>query len=106
MSTPPQLRIEHTMKDDTALIRMAGELDMATSPELELQVDALFHQGASSLVFDCSDVSFMDSSALRVIVGAELRAAEQGGTVTVQRPSETVSAIMEVAGITDMVDQA
>jgi anti-anti-sigma factor len=101
---PARFHIEHTIDGETATLALGGELDMMTSQEMQLQVDALFEQGIRNLVFDCSAVSFMDSSALRVIVGAEIRAHDDdGGTVTVQEPSETVGAIMEVAGITDMI---
>jgi len=100
---PARFHIDHTIDGDTATFAVGGELDMATSQEMELQVDALFAQGVRNLVFDCGAVSFMDSSALRVIVAAEIRANEHDGTVTVQEPSDTVGAIMEVAGITDMI---
>lgn len=62
---------------DAAWIRLSGELDLATTPELS---DALeeAQRVAHLVVLDLRDLDFIDVSAVRVIVGATV-AARRGG---------------------------
>lgn len=74
-------QIETVEEGDTPCIRLAGELDVSTVPELETQVTRLLDWGRMRIVFDLDRVTFLDSSILRIILGAHRRAAAGGGEV-------------------------
>jgi anti-sigma B factor antagonist len=60
-------------EDGLGLVTVRGELDLHTSGRLRREIVALVERGASRLVLDLSDVSFIDSMALGVVVGAQRR---------------------------------
>ena len=74
-------RIETVKEGDTPCIRLSGELDISTVSELETQVARLFEWGRMRIIFDLDRVTFLDSSILRILLGAHRQAAAAGGEV-------------------------
>lgn len=63
--------------DGTALVTVAGELDIASADQLRSVLAELRSQGdIEQLVVDLTDVPFIDSSGMGVLVGAQ-RLAER-----------------------------
>jgi anti-anti-sigma factor len=60
---------------DAAWVHLAGELDIATTPQLEGALRAL---RARLVVLDLRDLAFMDSCAVHAIVDASTRARDVG----------------------------
>jgi anti-anti-sigma factor len=58
---------------DAAWVRVAGELDIDTAPQLE-QTLRKADVRARLIVIDLREVTFMDCSGLHVILGASMRA--------------------------------
>ena len=72
------MTIETTLNDTTATIVVSGKLTVATSPELEAEVQRL--QGsATSFDIDLANLEYVSSAGLRVLVGAQKLASRAGG---------------------------
>ena len=87
----------------TALVvHVVGEIDLATAPTLTSTCESL--QSAMNVVIDLSDVSFIDSSGLNVLVQLRHRMQSRGDAsslkLVVTRP--TTQRIFEVTGLTDV----
>ena len=82
-----------------------GELDMASAPELEHAIMPRLEDG-SWVVLDLRSLDFIDSSGLRVVVGAHRAAEDRGGRFTCVRgaPGSTVHRIVEIAGIDGVIE--
>lgn len=87
------------------LVTPRGELDMASAPELEQAVMPRLAEGAW-VVLDLRSLGFIDSSGLRVVVGAHRTAEEHSGRFTCVRgtPGSTVHRIVEIAGIDGVIE--
>lgn len=59
---------------DVVRVVPVGELDLATAPELEAQLNELDRSGFERLVLDLRRLRFVDSAGIRVIVGAHQHA--------------------------------
>ena len=92
-------------RDDRVVVTPRGELDMATAPELEQAIMPRLHDGRWVLL-DLRTLDFIDSSGLRVVVGAHRAAEERGGRFTCVRgaPGSTVHRIVEIAGIDGVIE--
>jgi anti-anti-sigma factor len=92
-------------REDRVVVTPRGELDMATAPELE-QVVMPRLDDSGWVVLDLRSLDFIDSSGLRVVVGAHRSAEERGGRFTCVRgaPGSTVHRIVEIAGIDGVIE--
>jgi anti-sigma B factor antagonist len=69
------LTLETRQQDETAVVALAGELDMAGAATLEREIGLL---QAGTIVVDLRGLQFMDSSGLRAIVTSAQRAQDAG----------------------------
>ena len=70
-----------------ALVAIDGRLDAHNVPEARDHLDACIASGTSRLVVDLSDVSFLDSAGLAMLVTALKRARQEGGDVKLVWPT-------------------
>jgi|SRR5688572_11780611 anti-sigma B factor antagonist len=68
-----------TWEDDSAWVRVDGELDAFTAPVLRTELEAVEAAEPDRVVLDLSRVRFLDSSGLAVILGLRERAMDGGG---------------------------
>jgi anti-sigma B factor antagonist len=76
------------------LIHLAGEIDLANAPKLEVQLCTLAEQG--SVVVDLTEVDFLDSTALSAMVVAYHRAHALGNTIRLAGAHGSVKRLLEV----------
>ncbi|MEV4364650.1 STAS domain-containing protein [Nonomuraea sp. NPDC004186] len=77
----PLLRMHHQHHAGVTVIVLAGEIDLATAPQLHDFINEVRQTPADHLVFDMAEVTFVDSSALRVLLDAFSLAQQHGGSV-------------------------
>lgn len=84
--------------DDVVILAVAGEIDAATSPSLrDAMLSALTL--TDRLVLDASGVTFMDSSALHVLIRTQ-QTAGGAPSVVVRNPSDQVRRLLQLTGLT------
>jgi anti-sigma B factor antagonist len=98
------LTVGTEQRGDVVVVVVAGELDMATAPQLQDQITDLLDNGRSRLVFDLADVSFCDSTGLSVFVRAKNNTDDAGGTVRLAAPQRGVLRILEVSGLVEVLE--
>ncbi|MEE8601271.1 STAS domain-containing protein [Euzebya tangerina] len=85
--------------DDRSVVAVSGEVDVYTAPTLREHLNGRIADGATDLVVDLSDVGFMDSTGLGVLVGALKRLRQAGGDMQVICTSEPVLKIFRITGL-------
>ncbi len=92
-------------RGDRVVVMPRGELDMASAPELEQTLMPRL-EGGAWVVLDLRALEFIDSSGLRVVVGAHRAAEDGGGRFTCVRGAagSTVHRIVEIAGIDGVIE--
>lgn len=89
--------------DDVAWVRLAGELDIATSPQLERTLNEA--QGEARLVVaDLREVAFADSSAVHALVHAHARARRESRRLVILRGPPHVDRILTLSGVRDLFE--
>jgi anti-sigma B factor antagonist len=76
-------------------IRLAGELDLGTVPQLKQAVDAYARTG-QTITIDLRDVSFIDSMGLAALVRVRHRAIARGGSLRLVAPAEATRRVFEL----------
>jgi anti-sigma B factor antagonist len=91
--------------DGVATLRIVGELDAVTTPDLRASVNDLVAERHPRVVVDVSGLRLIDSSGVGAVVSLYKKAKEYGGVVTVQGMRDQPLAIFRLLRL-DRVLQA
>jgi anti-sigma B factor antagonist len=94
-----ELQLATRHEGDVSVVSARGEVDVFTAPDLDTELDALIAAGSSRLVVDLSDVAFLDSTGLGVLVKALKHAREAGGWLHLVVTSDRIRKIFEITGL-------
>ena len=94
-------RVEVRNADATTVISVSGELDLASSPALEDELERVARSDAQLVVVDLRSLEFMDSTGLSVLVRAHQRAEENGRRLGLVNGSQQVQRLLTLTGVAD-----
>lgn len=85
------------------VVRISGEVDMATAPRLNTTFEAIIESGASRVLVELENVSFLDSSGIRSLLLARKHLEEIGATLVIDGMSDSIRHVLEIAGVLDQL---
>jgi anti-anti-sigma factor len=88
------------------VIGVSGELDLASSPALELELERGAAATAELVIVDLRDLEFMDSTGLSVLVRAHQRATENGQRFGIVKGPQQVQRLLTLTGVADRLTLA
>ncbi len=95
------MTISKETKDSTLIVKVEGRIDTNTSPDLEMELKSSL-DGVTELIFDFTDVDYISSAGLRVLLSAQKTMNKQGSMKLTGVRSEIME-IFEVTGFTDIL---
>jgi anti-sigma B factor antagonist len=81
------------------VINVGGELDVNAAPSLSVAVEAAFQRGTTTMVVDLNEVSFIDSTAIGILLAARERMRRSGGSFEVVCSAPNVVRVLEMVGM-------
>lgn len=91
--------LEAITAGDCAVLRIAGEVDVYTAPELRQQVMNLADNGTLHIVADLRDVDFLDSTGLGALVGSLRRLRLRQGSLKLVTSGGRVLRLFQITGL-------
>jgi anti-sigma B factor antagonist len=91
--------IDVAHRNGAVVVAPRGELDMVTAPELRQILHELRRKKAS-VVLDLKELTFLDSTGLRLIWDADAASREDGLTLTLTVGSPEIMRVFELTGLT------
>ena len=82
----------------------AGELDVATAAAVQKRLLERPPEPGAQLVLDLGEVTFMDSTGIRLILQAREHALRHGGELRLVRGPEPVMRVLELVGLDEQLD--
>jgi anti-sigma B factor antagonist len=83
------------------VLALSGELDVVSAPELELCLNEVMAEPHDRVVLDLSDLAFVDSAGVSVLIKARKDAELSGRTLVLGRPTEQVHRVFALVGLAD-----
>lgn len=100
------MNIAKNMNGSVLEIAVEGRLDTATAPQLDNEIKASI-DNADSLVLDFSNLDYISSAGLRVLLSANKTMVGKGKEpITVTNSNEIVREVFEVTGFSDILNIA
>ena len=87
------------LDDGVGLIRLEGEVDLATAPAFKADVESLLADGFVNVVVDLTQVTFIDSTALGVLIGSVRRLREKDGRLVLIANGFAVTRPLTLTGL-------
>ena len=81
------------------IVSLSGEVDIYTAPQFKECLLELIDTGVDKLVVDLSGVTFIDSTALGVLIGGVRRVRTAGGAMALVVTSRSVERVLSITGL-------
>lgn len=95
------MTVNKTLVANTLTATVSGRLDTTTAPVLEAELKASL-DGISSLILDFSDLAYISSAGLRVLLSAQ-KVMNRQGKMTIRNANDVVMEVFEVTGFSDIL---
>jgi anti-anti-sigma factor len=96
MTDAGNLLIDVSSEGARVVLRLDGELDLASVPTLEHAVEGATLEDTTEIVLDLRGLEFIDSTGLRAILLQDKRSTERGQTFALVRGPEQVQRLMNM----------
>jgi anti-sigma B factor antagonist len=95
----PLFGVAVTQTEAHAVVALSGELDLASAPALRDCLAGLAQDGVTTIELDLTELEFVDSTGLSVLVMDFHRTRAAGGSTVMCNPSPTVMRVLEITGL-------
>ena len=103
MSGQDNFRVDVRSEDRAIVFAVAGELDLATSPTLEQEMERVRDADVDLLIVDLRDLRFMDSTGLHARVKAHKQAHDAGRRFAVVQGGAQIERLLDLTGVGDLL---
>jgi anti-sigma B factor antagonist len=94
--------VTESARNPLTVVSVDGELDVGNAPELRTRLDEAADQATDLLIVDLLDVTFMDSTALGVLIGAAKRCEQRGVEQRLVLREPRILKVFEITGLRDV----
>lgn len=94
-----------TQEGDAVVVALAGELDLGNVGDVQARLDALRAEGRPTIL-DLDELSFLDSTGIRLLLTACEAAQEEGWSFHVTRGSQSVRRVLTAARVAERLPYA
>ena len=84
------------------VVSVGGELDVATAPELRSRLEEAMDRSQGSLVVDLLEVTFIDSTALGVLIAVGKECESRGVALRLVITEQRILKVFEITGLSDV----
>ena len=95
------MTIEKKVNNESAILIVSGRLDTQTAPELEGELDAVL-SGLKELTFDMTNLEYVSSAGLRVILKAQ-KAMNMQGSMKLTGVNDSIMEVFDITGFLDIL---
>jgi len=97
---PPDFAVtEHPIDEERHVLAVRGEIDLFTAPELKGVLADAIEAGRIRIIVDLTDTTFLDSTALGVLIGAVKRLRSREGALAIVNTDENIAKTFEITGL-------
>ena len=95
------MTIEKKINQEAVTLIVSGRLDTQTAPELENELDSIL-SGIKELTFDMTNLGYVSSAGLRVILKAQ-KAMNTQGSMKLTGVNDSIMEVFDITGFLDIL---
>jgi anti-anti-sigma factor len=97
------MEISTRQQGEAWIVGLAGNLDSATSPKAQQELDAIVSGGAHRIAVDFSALDYISSAGLRVLLGIAKKVGAKGGALRTFGLNQTVKEVFDISGFSTIL---
>lgn len=97
------MEIKKSVQEGTVTIALTGRLDTITQEALAKELDMVFQCEQGDLVFDISDLDYISSAGLRVLLTAQKKINTQGTSMKIVGAKPEIKEIFDMTGFSSIM---
>lgn len=91
-------------ENNVTTVQLIGRLDTPASQDVSSQLEPLMSDASGTIVLDCTEMSYISSSGLRIFLSMRKAAASQGGKVIVKNISNDIRQVFMMTGFLNLFE--
>jgi len=99
VNAPAGLTVRDVGSSGRHRLLLSGELDIASAPMLEATLASVTAKGASEVVLDLTELTFMDSTGLRAVLSLHELCSQEGYAFSLTGANGSVQRLFELTGV-------
>ena len=92
------MNVASRSEGDVTVVHVEGNLDTNTAPDAQQHLDALQDSGVGKILVNFTDLDYISSAGLRVLLATAKRMGAAGGSLRICGLNETVNEVFEISG--------
>jgi anti-sigma B factor antagonist len=97
---PPEFALtEDSIDAERHVVAVRGDIDLFTAPELKQKLTDAIEGGKTRIVVDLTQTTFLDSTALGVLIGAVKRLRTRDGALVIINVDQNIAKTFEITGL-------
>ena len=98
------MKVDITREDGEVTVRMEGRLDTPGAHEIAPEMDELAKETDKTVVLDCTDMTYISSSGLRIFLTLRKAAADKGGKIIVRNICNDIRNVFMMTGFLNLFE--
>ncbi len=100
------LRVKTQFDDkiNSWIFEIAGELDLETSSDFKEILNDSIDQKMANIELDCTELSFIDSTGLGVLINTYKKIKERNFTINIKNPKQNVNKLLNITGLNTLFE--
>ncbi len=98
-----KMQLQKTQENGIVVLKVIGQLISATSSSLETEINNIL-ETENNLILDFSELNFLASSGIRVILSAQKKIKNKNGSLVIRNVNDVVMGVFEMTGLRQFID--
>lgn len=96
------MEIKINKKDDVTTVCLTGRLDTPAAQEITKEMEPVMEDASGTVIMDCSELTYISSSGLRIFLSLRKAAATKGGKVIVKGITNDIRQVFMMTGFLNL----
>ena len=98
------MEIKVEKQNTIVTVYLKGRLDTLAAQEVSKQLESLNEEASGTIIMDCTEMTYISSSGLRIFLTLRKAAAEKGGKVIVRGISNDIRSVFMMTGFLNLFE--
>ena len=98
------MEVKINKENNVTTVGLIGRLDTPASQDVSNELEPLMADATGTIVLDCTEMSYISSSGLRIFLSLRKAAASQGGKIIVKNITDDIRQVFMMTGFLNLFE--